>query len=150
MINRITLLLFIVLLVGFGCVKKPSDDLLKIKQLIIHDYETLSNVDIEGHKSNVTDDYILIEDGHIWDLKDEIEYLFKPTNIKRKNEFEFLNIDINSKQGVAIYKLISTFDDNGQISTKEWSESVVCKKINGNWKISLLHSTPVREEQHHE
>ena len=114
---------------------------MKIKQLIIHDYATLSNV---------TDDYILIEDGHIWDLKDEIEYLFKPTNIKRKNEFEFLNIDINSKQGVAIYKLISTFDDNGQISTKEWSESVVCKKINGDWKISLLHSTPVREEQHHE
>ena len=91
--------LFIVLLVGFGCVNKPSDDLLKIKQLIVHDYETLSNVDIEGHKSNVTDDYILIEDGNIWDLKDEIEYLFKPTNIKRKNEFEFLNIDISSKQG---------------------------------------------------
>ena len=82
--------LFIVSLVGFGCVKKPLDDLLKIKQLIIHDYATLSNV---------TDDYILIEDGHIWDLKDEIEYLFKPTNIKRKNEFKFLNIDINSKQG---------------------------------------------------
>ena len=65
--------LFMVLLIGLGCANKPSDDLLKIKQLIIHDYETLSNVDIEGHKSNVTNDYILIEDGNIWDLKDEIE-----------------------------------------------------------------------------
>ena len=142
--------LFMVLLIGLGCANKPSDDLLKIKQLIIHDYETLSNVDIEGHKSNVTNDYILIEDGNIWDLKDEIEYLFKPTNIKRKNEFEFLNIDINPKQGVAIYKLTSTFDDNGQISTKKWSESVVCEKINGDWKISLIHSSPIRGEENHE
>ncbi len=141
--------LFIVLLVAFGCAKKPSNDLLKIKQLIIRDYETLSNVNVEGHKSNVTNDYILIEDGNIWYLEDEIKYLFKPTNIKRKNKFDFLNIDINSKRGIAIYKLTSTFDDNGQISTKEWSESVVCKKINEDWKISLIHSSPINYERDH-
>jgi hypothetical protein len=37
-------------------------------------------------------------------------------------------------------------DDDGKISEKNWSESIICKKINGLWKISLIHSTPIRKE----
>lgn len=138
------LIRIITLLFSVSAFSQNENDSLLITRLIIDDYETLSNVDVNGHISNVTDDYILIEDGNIWDLEDEIKYLFNPTKVKRTNEFKFLNIDIGNETAVVIYKLKSTFDDKRKTSEKNWSESIVCKKINGVWKISLIHSTPIR------
>ena len=109
------------------------------------DYETLSNVDINGHKAKVTKNYILIEDGNIWNLKDKIKYLFTPTDVKRTNEIEFLNIDVYSETAVVVYRLKSIFDDNGKNTESNWSESVVCKK-NDKWKLSLTHSTPIKKK----
>jgi hypothetical protein len=140
------LIIALTLFLSVNAFPQNENDSLKITQLIIDDYETLSNVDVNGHISNVTNDYILIEDGNIWDLEDEIKYLFNPTQVKRTNEFEFLKIDIINETATVIYKLKSTFDDNGKISEKNWAESIICKKINGVWKISLIHSTPIRKE----
>jgi hypothetical protein len=140
------LIIALTLFLSVNAFPQNENDSLKITQLIIDDYETLSNVDVNGHISNVTNDYILIEDGNIWDLEDEIKYLFNPTQVKRTNEFEFLKIDIINETAAVIYKLKSTFDDNGKISEKNWAESIICKKINGVWKISLIHSTPIRKE----
>jgi hypothetical protein len=140
------LIIVLTLLFFVNAFAQNENDSLKITQLIIDDYERLSNIDVIGHISNVTDDYILIEDGNIWSLKDEIKFLFNPTKTKRTNTFKFLKIDIINETAIVIYKLNSTFDDDGKISEKNWSESIVCKKINGLWKISLIHSTPIRKE----
>jgi hypothetical protein len=140
------LIIVLTLLFSVNAFAQNENDSLKITQLIIDDYERLSNIDVIGHISNVTDDYILIEDGNIWSLKDEIKFLFNPTKTKRTNTFKFLKIDIINETAIVIYKLNSTFDDDGKISEKNWSESIVCKKINGLWKISLIHSTPIRKE----
>ena len=66
LIRIITLLFYV------SAFSQNENDSLLITRLIIDDYETLSNVDVNGHISNVTDDYILIEDGNIWDLEDDV------------------------------------------------------------------------------
>jgi len=133
------------LLVCVNIFSQTNIDSLKITQLTTDDYETLSNVDINGHKAKVTKNYILIEDGNIWNLKDKIKYLFTPTDVKRTNEIEFLNIDVYSETAVVVYRLKSIFDDNGKNTESNWSESVVCKK-NDKWKLSLTHSAPIKEK----
>ena len=50
----------------------------------------------------------------------------------------------NENDSLKITQLI--IDDDGKIYEKNWSESIICKKINGLWKISLIHSTPIRKE----
>jgi hypothetical protein len=42
------------------------------------------------------------------------------------------------------YPLKADFVDNGNSTEKNWTESVIFKKIKGKWKIELIHSTPIK------
>ncbi len=48
-----------------------------IVQLVKEDYRTLQNWNIGKHKANCTENYILIENGEILNLADEIQYFEK-------------------------------------------------------------------------
>ena len=138
-------LLLLTLLGPISAFTQTNLNSLKTVQLITDDYEFFSNTDIVGHTSKVTKDYICVEDGIFWNLEDEIKHLFKSTTVIRTNVFDFHKITVYSETALAVYKLKSVFNDRGEISEKHWAESVFCKKINGVWKISLLHSTPIQK-----
>jgi len=139
------LFLFLTLSFPFDLSAQIENDSLKVNQLIFDYYESFTNRNLAEYKATLSDDYLLIEDGNIWDLEQELKYLFNPTTVKRSNNFEFLSVDINNDIAIVIYKLNSIYNDNGNTYEKNWAESIVCKKLNGKWEVSLLHSTPIRE-----
>ena len=134
------------LLFSVNTFAQNKNDSLQVNQLIFDYYETFTNRNLNAYKATLSDDYLLIEDGNIWDLEEELKYLFNPTTVKRTNEFEFLRVDLDLEIAIVNYKLKSIYNDNGDIYEKNWVESIVCKKINGSWKVSLLHSTPIKEK----
>lgn len=120
-------------------------DSLEIVQVLKDDYRTMINWDIKKHKALCTDDYILIEDGEIWNMEKEAEHYRKSANriLERKDYFDFIFVRILGNTAYAVYNLKSDITEAGKSITRRWTESVIFRKTQGKWKIALIHSTPI-------
>ena len=97
--------------------------------------------------SNCTEDYLLIEDGDIWDMKEESKWYKNEGNkvTDRKDNFDFKYIRIDGNVAYAVYNLRSDIIKEGRPIQKNWNESTIFRKVNGEWKIALIHSTPIKQ-----
>lgn len=121
-------------------------DSIAVVKLLTLDYQTMENFDITGHINNCTSDYLLIENGEVWDLARESRYFRenKHRKISRKNTFNFKKVYTTGGYAYAVYELQSDIFENGKMTRYLWTESAVFKKANGKWKIALIHSTKIR------
>jgi len=124
---------------------QEKNDSTEITQLLKDDYKTMVSNDIKRHKSNCTDDYLLIENGEIWDMKREAEDYRKNASriIERKDHFDFKYIKILGSTAYTVYNLKSEITENGKLTKLTWNESVIFRKVEGQWKIALIHSTRI-------
>ena len=139
------ILLFFLVFLSVNVFSQRKNDSIAIVQLIIDDYKTMGTWNLKKHLENVTKSYLLIEKGEVLNLKMESEY-FKSNAyrlIDRKDFFEFRHVRINGNYAYAVYNLKSDILENGKLITWKWIESVIVRKIKGNWKIELIHSTPI-------
>ncbi len=128
---------------------QTTKDSLSIIEVLKKDYEAFGSYDIEKHRSYLTNDYILIENGEIWNLNQEIDYLKKHKNSKTKRVDAFTISDVKIFDNIAyvVYNLYSTKTNEGTIKKFHWLESTVFRKVNGNWKIALIHSTKISKKE---
>jgi Domain of unknown function (DUF4440) len=52
-------------------------------------------------------------------------------------------IRIYGNTAYAVYRLTSDIRENGDVKTMTWNESSIFRKVNGVWKVELIHSTPI-------
>jgi len=114
---------------------QTTKDSIAVIKLLKNDYTTMQTIDFEKHKSNCTSNYLLIENGEVLTLEGEKVY--------RTDDFDFRYVKIDGNTAYTVYNLKSIITEDGQTKNKNWNETVVFKKINGQWKIELIHSTPV-------
>ena len=131
---RLIFFLFIICMQLPGMSQTTKDSIAVIK-LLKNDYTTMQTIDFEKHKSNCTSNYLLIENGEVLTLEGEKVY--------RTDDFDFRYVKIDGNTAYTVYNLKSIITEDGQTKNKNWNETVVFKKINGQWKIELIHSTPV-------
>ena len=138
-------LLILTLFLSTTILAQEKKDSLEIVQLLKEDYHTLQTYDIKKHRELCTDNYFLIEDGEIMNMDDEAAFYKKNADrvFDRKDDFDFKYINIFENVAYSVYKLKSDFDDNGNLTQMNWSESAIFRKIDGVWKIELIHSTPI-------
>jgi hypothetical protein len=139
-------LLILTLFLSTTLLAQEKKDSLEIIQLLKEDYHTLQTHDINKHRGYCTDNYLLIEDGQIMNMDDEVDYFEKNVErvIDRKDYFDFKYIKVFENIAYSVYSLKSDFTDNGDLTQKNWSESAIFRKIEGEWKIELIHSTPIK------
>ena len=136
--------LFLVFLLLFLNSKSQSGaDSIEIVNLIAKDYKTMGNWDIKTHMQNCTDKYLLIENGEIWTMKEESDYYRKNSGrvMTRRDYFDFKHVRVQGVFAYAVYNLTSEIVENGATKTVNFAESIICKKIEGKWKIEVIHST---------
>jgi ketosteroid isomerase-like protein len=133
--------LFIIM--GFAA-NAQSKDSTAIVKLLKSDYTTMGNWDIKTHINNCTADYLLIEEGEVWNLEKEKQYYQSNAGrvLQRKDVFTFKKIRISGDMAYAVYFLKSEMTEKGVLTVKTWNESAVFRKVGGQWKIALIHSTP--------
>lgn len=124
-----------------------KNDTTAIIQVLKSDYGTLFSMDLKKHISNCTGDYLLIEDGDIWNMEKESKWYKDDANkvTDRKDNFDFKHIRIDGNVAYAVYNLKSDITKEGKLTQKNWNESTIFRKVNGEWKIALIHSTPIKE-----
>jgi hypothetical protein len=123
-------------------------DSIALVNLITDDYTTMGTWNLKRHLENTTKTYLLIEKGEVLNLNMESDYYKKNAHrvIDRKNYFDFKHLRINGNNAYAIYNLKSDITENGILKTYTWIESVIFKKIKKQWKIELIHSTPIAKK----
>jgi len=122
---------------------QQNKDSTEIMQLLKADYKTMVTNDIKTHRANCTDDYLLIEDGEIWNMEKEAAYYKQNEKrvIEREDHFALHYMKILDNTAYVVYNLRSDITENGKLSQKNWHESVIFRKVDGKWRIALIHST---------
>lgn len=146
---RFTLLLLLCI-TSINSYSQSQKDSIAIVKLLKDDYTTMNkNTDFSKHKSNCTLDYLLIEDGEIATLKMEAE-MYKQMakrNLIREDNFDFKKVKISGDFAYAVWYLKTNYKSDSTSFNMEWNESAVFQKINREWKISLIHSTPIEKNK---
>jgi lactoylglutathione lyase len=137
------LLLLFFLITFLNVSAQEKKDSAAIIRLLKEDYATMQNWDVAKHVSNCTKDYLLIENGEIWDLQKEVASYKANANriIQRTDSFNILTVKIFGNVAYDVHHLRSFIVEKKHSITKEWNESVVFRKEEGRWKIALIHSS---------
>ena len=141
---RYTLIIFS-LLASMQLFSQNQKDSIEIMHLLKSDYKTMVTSDIKTHRANCTDDYLLIEDGEIWNMEKEAAYYKQNEKrvMKREDHFDLHYMKISGDNAYIVYNLKFDIQENGKLIQKNWNESVIFRKIDGKWKIALIHSTKI-------
>lgn len=142
--KRIFWLLILVVLLPITSFAQQDKE--KIEAAITTFFDGISEIDGAKMKNQATADFILLEDGKIWNLDTLITNISirKNTNIKRVNQFNFIRTEQSGKVAWVSYYNTAEFSLNEKRQTVKWLESAVLAKENGTWKLKLLHSTKLK------
>lgn len=147
--------LFVVflLIIGFSSLaQSQSKDELEIQNLIQNSFDELfSNLDGEKLDDYYTDDFLLLEQGEIWDkaiILGYFEQASKSLNRPiRTNRFEFITTKVDGNRGWVGYWNYATITKDGQVIQElKWLESATAVKTDKGWRLDMLHSTRVEKE----
>ena len=138
-----TIIFFLASFFAIPVFSQYAADSIAIVNLLVHDYATMESFDFNAHTPNITDDYLLLENGEIWDIQREKEYYVQNAQrkIRRQNYFDFETVKIYGDVAYAVYTLQSEITEGGAMKGYRWLESAIFRKIEGEWKLEILHST---------
>lgn len=140
------LISFVLMLGMVPCqLAQNSSDEQQLKELVQQSFDTIfSEKNINLLSKYYTEDFLLLEQGEIWDLA-KIEKMMKMTQnnpAERINEFEFIEIKVAGDMAWLAYHNKAIFERQGQKEAEiEWLESATAKRTPGGWKLDMLHST---------
>ncbi|WP_052731027.1 nuclear transport factor 2 family protein [Spirosoma radiotolerans] len=120
-----------------------------VKQVINGFFQALSDEDIPSLRSYCRTDFTLLESGEIWSL-DTLEAKIKPyfgQGARRINKIDFKKIVIKGTSAWVVYFNQADMELNARKGTINWLESAVLTKNEGQWKLTLLHSTTLPKKK---
>jgi len=126
---------------------QQSTDEKEIQQLIQGSFDTLfSTFDSDQMSKFYTADFILLEDGEVWDNQILLDYFTEakqnPNPATRVNRFEFIKTTISGDRGWVAYHNFATISRDGKVIREvRWLESATAVKTDAGWRLDMLHST---------
>ncbi len=122
-----------------------------LQAVVINLFDAISVLDVEKTRTYCTSDIMLLENGEIWNFDTLALRLTtvknKATSFNRVNRLDFIETKIVGDIGWVTYFNEASIQMNGNNRKVKWLESVVLKKESNEWRISLLHSTVMKEQQ---
>lgn len=136
-------------LLCFNTVSAQDKQAELVNQVIIKFFDGLSEPSEQKLKETTTKDFVLLEDGEVWNLDSLTRYFegIRKAKTVRVNEFKFIKNQAQGNTAWVSYHNKATFTTNDKARSIEWLESAVLVKEGKEWKISLLHSTPIRRKK---
>jgi ketosteroid isomerase-like protein len=125
---------------------QKTDEKGMINQVLTKFFDGISSLDVNLMKQYVTNDFLLLEGGDVWNMDTVAVYLneLKTGSFSRTNYLEFIRTEIRGNTAWVAYKNAADMSIKGQKRNVQWLESAVLVKDGKEWKIQLLHSTPLK------
>jgi hypothetical protein len=151
--NRFNLIILMIFFttISFGQVSNETDKT-RIKNLVIESFDEIwSKLNSKIIDKYYTKDFLLLENGEIWNNDSITNYLdnaiLQKPNPKRTNTIEIIEIKIANKMSWIAYHNYATFSiDDKIIGKAHWLESATAILTERGWKLEMLHSTPIINE----
>jgi Domain of unknown function (DUF4440) len=117
-----------------------------IETSIIRFFDGLSEFNNDKLRNYSAHDFLLLEDGEVWNLDTLINKLaeHKHLKIERINKFQFIRTEQSGNVAWVSYYNTAELKFNDKQQTVKWLESAVLTKHRGRWIIKQLHSTPLK------
>lgn len=137
--------------ISLGQVSNETDKT-RIKNLVIESFDEIwANLDSKNIEKYYTKDFLLLENGEVWNNDSIKNYLdnaiLRKPNPKRINTIEIIEIKIANRIAWIAYLNYATFSiDNKIIRKANWLESATAILTENGWKLEMLHSTPIKNE----
>lgn len=135
------LIIFTAITIGCGQTSNHEDPEI-LKQVLFEYFEGIKNKDLERMNDVTTSDFVLFEDGKVWNNDSLFNLLHSMPDYVAEYEFSHINIEMENKVGYMVYfnHMDITLSDTIK-QQYDWIESATFKKIDGVWKLNFLHST---------
>lgn len=151
--KRLSVLLLMILLttISFGQTSLETDKTL-IKNLVQASFDEIwSTLEAKNIDRYYTKDFLLLENGEVWNSDSIANYLNKAIlrkpKPKRLNTIEIIDIKIaNGKAWVAYHNYATFFVDDKIVRKAHWLESAVAILTEEGLKLEMLHSTRIKNE----
>jgi hypothetical protein len=135
-------------LLGAGCAKAMSgvDDEGAVKRVISDYYSVFyRELDKPKYRALLTDDYLLLENGEIFDADGDIASMPAPgSGYQRTDAFTFRTVRIQGDTAWAVYFLNSDVTEGkAGLQKLKWLESAILRRAESSWRVAILHSTRV-------
>ncbi len=137
--------LFILLSTFTLASRAQTDDQVRVQSVIIKLFEGIANYDNKAIGSQLTADFMLLENGRIWNT-DSLLFALQPLRKKhgkRVNKLEFLQTELRGRCATIIYRNTAVITVGDQSVSLHWLESAILTRDGQDWRIRLLHSTAV-------
>lgn len=137
-------------LLGAGCAKAMPgvDDEAAVKRVIGDYYGVFyREFDKQKYRSLLTDDYLLLENGEIFDADGDIAAMPAPgSGYQRTDAFTFRTVKIEGDTAWAVYFLTSDVKEGTEAPrTRKWLESAILRRSASTWRVAILHSTRIEK-----
>ena len=125
----------------------------EIQQLIQNSFDSLfSGYRVELLDRFYTPDFLLLEQGEVWDMDFINSYLKdrsqSSNSVTRTNRFEFIKTEVFGDRAWVAYHNWATFTKEGTITREVyWLESATAIRTSDGWRLELLHSTRVETKK---
>lgn len=118
----------------------------KVNQTLIKFFDGIATLDMELINQCSTHDFLLLEEGEVWNMDTFTKELnkLKTISFSRTNHLDFIQTEINGSSAWVVYNNAADIAVNEQKMSIQWLESAVLMKEGSDWKIRLLHSTIVK------
>lgn len=144
---RVVKFVCLLLLSSVGLTLHAKDKNAKAVQETINTFfKAFSEGDFKYIQQTSTADFLLLEQGMIWNLDTLQNKLSKPkpAGYSRKNRFEFFETQITGKRAWVGYHNYADFETAAGKRKIHWLESAVLVKEKNSWKLEMMHSTIVQ------
>lgn len=137
--------------ISFGQVSNETEKT-RIKNLVIESFDEIwSTLNSKNIDKYYTKDFLLLENGEVWNNDSIANYLDKAIlrkpNPKRMNTIEIIEIKVENRIAWVAYQNYATFStDNKIIRKAHWLESATAILTENGWKLEMLHSTRIKNE----
>lgn len=139
--------------------KNPIDsqqiqhDIETVKSLVVQSFDDIwSDLDTQKIRAHHTRDFMLLENGVVWNNDSVAHYLIKEQErmeaqqYQRLNRFDFLKSEHHEHTIWVAYHNYGTWvKGQDTLGTAHWLESAIAIRDEGRWKLQQLHSTRVRK-----
>ncbi|WP_224490894.1 nuclear transport factor 2 family protein [Robertkochia flava] len=124
------------------------EDIRGIKQTLEGLYHALAERDAQAYGALTAPGYYVLEQGVYWDLEYTLNLVGqkKPEGYSRKDSLDYKIIEVCNDTAFVVWDLFAEVIRDGALTRYQWLESGTLKKIDGQWKVHILHSTRVENK----
>ncbi len=135
---------FLIALVAglFACQPVNNEaDKVQVKQVLTDYFAAIRAKDLNKMNALCTDDYVLFENGMVWN-NDSLGNNIRKSDAEIRFTLDNYNIRVDQESGrINYFNHGEAYRNDSLKSTIDWIESATFRKVEGQWKLEFLHST---------